>query len=125
MLWLAISPRGISRSALKSGRGMAVSADTYINHCLKPCLVPFIQSHYPHGGYIFWPDKVSAHYAKKTIDFLNNEGVKFVEKRDNPTETPQVRPIEDVFGMLANLVYEKNWVVKDVDMLKYRIRYCI
>ena len=42
-------------------------------------------------------------------------------KEDNPTETPQVRPIEDFFGVLATHVYQGDWVAKDTEALKRRI----
>ena len=41
MLRLAISPKGISRPVLTSGRSMAVISSTFITRCLNPFLVPF------------------------------------------------------------------------------------
>ena len=63
MLWIAIAPKGISTPVITSGRGMAVTADSYVSNCLSRQLIPYLNSHYPQGGYIFWPDKASAHYA--------------------------------------------------------------
>jgi len=125
MLWLAISPRGITRPVLTSGRSMAVNSSTYITRCLNPCLVPFLQEKYPNGDYVFWPDKASSHYSAKTISFLESKGVNFVPKDINPTEVPQCRPIEDFFGVLARYVYARNWIAKDTEALKRRIRNCI
>ena len=48
-----------------------------------------------------------------------------VAKEDNPTEVPQCRPIEDQFGLLASRVYAGNWIAKDTEALKRRIRKCI
>ena len=58
MLWLVISPKGISRPVLTSGRSMAVNSSTYKTRCLNPCLVPFLHETYPNGGYLFWPDNL-------------------------------------------------------------------
>ena len=73
----------------------------------------------------FWPDKASAHYARKTTRFLESHNIHFVSKEDNPTEVPQCRPIEDFFGVLAQYVYSKNWVAKDVESLIRRISHCL
>ena len=120
-----ISPKGMSTPVLTSGRDMSVTADTYVNKCLRPHLLPFINTHYSEGGYVFWPDKASAHYATSTLNFLRDSGVNFVAKEDNPTETPQVRPIEDFFGVLATNVYQGDWVAKDTEALKRRIQRCL
>ena len=125
MLWIALSPKGISTHVLTSGRGMAVNADRYVSNCLEPHLIPFLNRYYPQGGYIFWPDKASSHYARMTTDFLDSKGVNYVRKEDNPTEVPQCRPVEDFFGLLATRVYEGNWVAKNTEALKRRIRRCI
>ena len=60
-----------------------------------------------------------------TTDFLDSKGVNYVRKEDNPTEVPQCRPVEDIFGLLATRVYEGNWVAKNTEALKRRIRRCI
>ena len=114
MLWIAMSPKGMSTPVLTSGRSMAVTAHSYIDNCLEPHLVPFLNTHYPHGGYIFWPDKASAHYARISTDFLDKNNVCYLKKADKPTEVPQCRPIEDFFALLATCVYHQNWIAKDV-----------
>ena len=126
MLWIAMSPKGISRPVLTSGRSMSVTAHSYVNNCLNPHLLRFLNTHYPHGqGYVFWPDKASAHYAGLTTTFLSDNNIEYVKKEDNPTEVPQCRPVEDFFGLLATRVYHKNWVAKDAEHLKRRIRKCL
>ena len=72
MLWIAISPKCISRPVLTSGQGMAVNSSTYITKCLNLCLVPFLRKS-TLGGYVFWPDKASSYYAATTTTFLDNK----------------------------------------------------
>ena len=120
-----MSPEGLSSPVLTSGRSMAVTARSYVDNCLERHLLPFLNNHYPRGGYVFWPDKASAHYARVTTTFLDSKHVNYVAKSDNPTEVPQCRPVEDFFGLLATWVYHRNWVAKDVAALKRRIRKCI
>ena len=43
----------------------------------------------------------------------------------NPPNCPQLRPIEDLWGWLKQLVYEKGWTATGLDQLKRRIKYCI
>ena len=125
MLWLTISPKGISRPVLTSGCSMAVKSSMYITRCLNPCLVPFLHKKYPNGGYVFWPDKASSRYSLKTTTVLNNKGINFVPKEDNPNEVPQCHPIEDFFGVMATYVFAQNWIARDTEALKQRIRACI
>ena len=122
MLWIAISPKGISTPAITSGRGMAVTADSYVSNCLSRQLILYLNTHYPQGGFIFWPDKDSAHYARITTDYLDANGINYVSKEDNPTEVPQCRLVEDFFGLLSTRVNnEGNWVANNVEALKQRI----
>ena len=62
MLWIAMSPKGVSTPVLTSGRSMAVNARSYVDNCLEPHLIPFLNTNYPRGGYVFWPDKATLQY---------------------------------------------------------------
>ena len=97
---------------------MAVTARFYIENCFEPHLVP-------PRGYIFWPDKASAHYARISTDLLDNNNIRHVKKSDNPTDVPHCRPIKDFFGLLATRVYNENYIAKNVLALKRRIMKCI
>ena len=70
--------------------------------------MPFIREYYPAGGYVFWPDKASAHYAKTVQDYLRAEKVRFVPKTMNPANVPKLRPIEDFWAVLKQKVYEED-----------------
>jgi hypothetical protein len=60
-----------------------------------------------------------------TFWFLDSKAVNYVVKVDNPIAFSQYRPIEDFFGLLATRAYHRNWVAKDLEALKRRIRKCI
>ena len=45
MLWIAMSPEGLSSPVLTSGRSMAVTARSYVDNCLEPHLLPFLNNH--------------------------------------------------------------------------------
>ena len=97
----------------------------HTEECLKKRLIPFLREYHLDNQYIFWPDKASAHYAKKTINFLKSQKVHFVPKYRNPTKVPQCRPIEDFFGVLSSKVYQNGWKAKNIHHLKKRILFCL
>jgi hypothetical protein len=70
-------------------------------------LLPFINEHHSDSNYVFWPDLASSHYAKKSIEWFESNGISYVQKGDNPPNLPQGRPIETFWAILSNKVYEK------------------
>jgi transposase len=121
LVWLALSPKGISQPVVRRTRSCAVNQDTYINECLKPKLLPFLRKHHADSNYIFWPDLAKPHYSKTAIAWMR-ENVNFVEEEDNPPNVPQARPIENFWGCLAQKVYAKGWQAKTEDQLIRRIK---
>ena len=73
---------------------MAVNKTLYMK-ALRMRLVPFIDKHYKNGDYLFWPDLASSHYADDGIAFLEAKNINLVPKVRNPTNVPELRPIED------------------------------
>ena len=59
------------------------------------------------------------------VGFLRDESIVYVEKENNPTNLPQPRPIEDFFGYLDQLVYDKGWTAKNTDQLIRRVKSCL
>ena len=66
---------------LNSKTGMSINQDVYIEKCLRPNLLPFLDGEPDH---IFWPDLARAHYAKRTLEFLDLHDVNVVPKNINP-----------------------------------------
>lgn len=124
LVWVALSAKGISDPFLGSS-GMAIDQNVYIDKCLKPRLIPFIQKHHSKTNYIFWPDLASAHYAETVLDFMIENRINHVDKVDNPANLPECRPIEDFWSILKGKVYANNWVAKDIPTLKIRIKKCL
>ena len=48
-----------------------------------------------------------------------------VDKRDNHTNLPEARPIEDFWSILKAKVYENNWQAKTLHELEVRIKKCL
>lgn len=124
LLWICASEKGLSKPYFVPS-GLAVNQNTYLEKCVKKRLVPFIEEHHSDGEYLFWPDQASSHYAKKVIEYFRENGIKFVEKEDNPPNLPECRPIEDFWSILKGKVYENNWQAKDLAQLRSRIERCL
>ena len=124
LVYLVISPKGVSKPRFIPS-GLAVNRWVYVGRCIRPVLRPFLKKHYPNGGYVFWPDLATAHYANFTIGELQANGIPFVPKWSNPANVPKARPIEDFWGILKEMVYERDWSAQTLDELKNRIIYCM
>ena len=83
--------------------------------------MPFIQRHHTEEKVLFWPDLATSHYSYKVMDYLDNKGVQLVYKEWNPQNCPQSRPIETLWMILNDIVYEGEWEAKTIDQLKRRI----
>ncbi len=111
LVCLAISSKGISEPYIHRSKN-AIDGEVYLNQCIKSKLIPFIDKHHSNDEILFWPDLAKAHYSKDVLNFLASEFIPIVPKDSNPPNVPQGRPIEDFWGVLAELVYEENWEAK-------------
>ena len=123
LVWLAISPKGVTKPFFAPS-GMAINQNTYLA-ILKDHLEPFIDKFYPTGGYVFWPDLASSHYANSVKNHLREKNIEYVPKSDNPANVPKARPIEDFWGNLKRVVYEGGWGAKTLQDLRKRIKDCL
>lgn len=121
LVWLAISTEGISEPYIHESNN-AITANVYINKCLKNNLIKFISEHHFNKEYIFWPDLAKAHYAKETLDWFKSKNINLVPKEENPPNLPQSRPIENLWSILSSKVYEHGWKANSIKQLKTRIK---
>ena len=117
---IATSPKGVSKPTICPS-STNVSAHVYITKCLNSELKPFIEANYTRGGYVFWPDLASAHYARATCQFLEEAGIPYLSHEENPPNVPQLRPIEDIWGILKQEVYRGDWTATSDQQLRARI----
>lgn len=123
LVWLAISPKGLAKPYFRSS-GLAINQDTYLE-ILQKKLEPLIKKHYRSGGYVFWPDLATSHYASKVLDYLKSKNIPVVMRSINPANLPKARPIEDFWSNLKSKVYQGDWKAKNIDELKERIIKCL
>ena len=120
LMWLAISRKGRSIPFIMPSK-MNVNAKVYQERMISDRLMPFLQDNYPNGGYVFWPDLASAHYANATQNLMKDLGITFVPKDQNPPAAPEVRPIEKFWQHLKSRVYKGGWKAKTEAQLRSRI----
>ncbi len=118
---MAISEYCVTRAFFMQN-SLAINQEVYLKQCIKRRLMPFIAKYHSNNNYVFWPDKASAHYAKRVVAFYDANKLNYVLKKRNPTNVPQCRPIEDFWGTLSSLVYAKGWEAENVQQLKKRIK---
>jgi hypothetical protein len=100
----------------------AVTGNIYLKQYIKRRLIPFIKKNHLHRKFIFWPDLAKAHYIPQVLSTLETNSIPFVPKEKNPPNVPQVRPIEDIWGILKQMVYAQNYEAKNLNQLARRIR---
>ena len=120
-MWIAISKKGHSEPYFKPAKN-AINAEIYRTECVKARLYPFIKKFYPNGRYIFWPDKATCHYARSTLETIEELGINILPADDNPANVPQLRPIERFWALLKRKVYSDGWEAKTREQLIRRIR---
>ena len=113
MVWIALSEKGIS-DPFFAKQHQSVNEETYLEHCSKGHLMPFINRYHDPNKVLFWPDLASSHYASSVIDL--------VPKEKNPQNCPQPRPVETLWQILDEKVYAGGSEAKTIDQLKRRIQ---
>ena len=63
------------------------------NSAYKKRFVPLIKKYYNGDQYVFWPDLASLRYANSVQDWLEEQSISFLAKKDNPANLPEARPI--------------------------------
>lgn len=124
LVWVAISDQGMSKPFFCPS-GLAINKEIYSDECITKRLHPFLLEHHSDRNYLFWPDLASAHYAQHSLKKFEDLGIQFVPKEKNPPNVPQLRPIEDFWGLLKQEVYRHGWRADSIDQLKRRIQFCL
>ena len=68
---------------------------------------------------MFWPHLARAYYSKEVLTYFDEASL---PKTINPSNIAQGRPIEDIWGVLVQLIYEHIWEAKTTKQLERRIR---
>lgn len=120
LVWVAISTKGISTPFFAKQK-QAINEKAYLNECIIRRLLPFITMYHNKENVLFWPDLASSHYSKSVTRYLEENDIEMVQRDFNPQNCPQARPIETLWSILKNMVYDQGWEAKTINQLKRRI----
>lgn len=109
MIWGAFVNDTIFNLHIMEG---AYNAERYTD-MLKESLVPFMQQ-----DWIFMQDGASIHRAKHTKEWLKNKNIPILEW---PPNSPDLNPIENLWGILTRAVFANGRQFESKDELKAEI----
>jgi hypothetical protein len=87
---------------------LAVNTEIYINECLQPGLLPFINKHHSDFNFQFVHDLAGAHFSMGT-NALMKENLPFLNNTTNPQNVAQAGLIENLWGILEHKINEGGW----------------
>uniref|UniRef100_A0A672ZV02 Tc1-like transposase DDE domain-containing protein n=1 Tax=Sphaeramia orbicularis TaxID=375764 RepID=A0A672ZV02_9TELE len=93
--------------------GTKVNKEYYINEVLESVLLPEARRLYPDGDWTFQQDGAPAHTANVTQTWLREENN--ITLLDHPTCSPDLNPIENIWGWMAREVYKNDPNVQKVN----------
>ncbi|XP_065077549.1 uncharacterized protein LOC135700820 [Ochlerotatus camptorhynchus] len=115
LLWLTISEKGMPKPFFFRS-GLAVNGEIYSTKYL-PEVASFIKKYHKGEDAVFWPDLVSTHYSKRSLEEMERMNIDVVPKSANPANVPQLRPIENFWANLKRKIYSNNFVAKTEEEL--------
>ena len=99
-----------------------VDGKFYREKIIKCGLLPFLKDKYPNKGCVFWPKLVTLCSCNARLQYLEEAGIPFLKKEENPPNVPQFRPIEDMWGINKKQVYRGGWTATSEQQLITKIR---
>ena len=85
----------------------------------------FVKAQYPDRDVLFWPDLASAHQARQTREPLEEARVPVLARDMNLPCTPQIRSMEDRWGIIKQEVYKEGWQASSDNQLNRKIQQVI
>lgn len=113
MIWMAFCASGRTRVFFIDSR---MNAGSYVS-LLSDSLVPFVNENFE-KNYFFQQDNAPCHRAKTTKNWLEEKEIPLLEW---PSRSPDLNPIENLWGLIARKVYEGGRQFDRINDLKTAI----
>ena len=113
MVWAAFSSTGRVKLAFVPKRMNSIQ----YQFVLRRSLLPFFRRN-PHGNFIFMQDNAPIHVSRSTRAWLQRKNVPLL---DWPANSPDLNPMENLWGILVRRIYAENQQYHNVDELKKAI----
>ncbi len=120
-VWIAISNKGISEPFICPANDL--TTQDFSDECVENILIPFIKENHDLEETVLWSDANKFGSKKSVCKILEDEGIQFVDKEDNPGN--RVRCFSYFWTMLKDQVYRGNWIAADCNALEKRIKTCL
>src|SRR5258708_3918017 len=116
LIWQAIDEGGnVSRPYVSTN---TQTAETYLKECLQKILLPFIEEHHDKKDVVLWMDMATCHYATQVTNWLRENEIDFIEKKENAPNVPIARPIEIFWALCKKECGKRKKPAKNLHSFK-------
>ncbi|CAK9806319.1 Transposable element Tc3 transposase [Anthophora plagiata] len=117
MIWGAFSSYGKLKLCFINGK---INSERYVD-MLDGALIPFLEDTVGEREFIFQQDNAAIHVSKYSREWFKTRDIPLIEW---PACSPDMNPIENLWGIMARNIYANGRQFTDTAALKEKIKRC-